>query len=45
MKLALPAFLSTDAAAADAKFAQRSNMLEYDQPLVWVTTLLLCSAW
>ncbi len=41
MKLALPAFLSADAAAAEAKFGQRSNMLEYDQPLVWVTMLLL----
>ncbi len=41
MKLALPAFLSADAAAAESKFGQRSNMLEYDQPLVWVTTLLL----
>lgn len=41
MKLALPAFLSADAAAAESKFGQRSNMLEYDQPLVWVTSLLL----
>ncbi len=41
MKLALPAFLSADAAATEGKFGQRSNMLEYDQPLVWITTLLL----
>jgi cell division protein FtsW len=41
MKLAMPTFFSADAAAAESKFGQRSNMLEYDQALVWVTTLLL----
>jgi cell division protein FtsW len=41
MKLALPAFLSADNAPTDTRFGQRSNMLEYDQALVWVTALLL----
>ncbi len=41
MKLALPAFLSVDNASTDTRFGQRSNMLEYDQALLWVTALLL----
>ncbi len=43
MKLALPAFLSRagEAAAPETQLGQRSRMLEYDQPLVWVTLLLL----
>lgn len=43
MKLALSAFLSraTDAAPDEAPLGQRSRMLEYDQPLIWVTLLLM----
>jgi cell division protein FtsW len=41
MKLALPAFLSVDNTPTDTRFGQRSNMLEYDQALLWVTALLL----
>ncbi len=41
MKLALPAFFSVDNAPTDTRFGQRSNMLEYDQALLWVTALLL----
>ena len=41
MKLALPWMSNSEAAAADARIGQRSSMLEYDQPLVWVTLLLL----
>ncbi len=41
MKLTLPWSGGSDAAAADSRVGQRSSMLEYDQPLVWVTLLLL----
>jgi cell division protein FtsW len=41
MKLVLPAFLSAESAAAESRFGQRSNILEYDQPLMWVSLLLL----
>ncbi len=41
MKLTLPWFASHESSAADARIGQRSSMLEYDQPLVWVTLLLL----
>jgi cell division protein FtsW len=39
MKLGLPSFLA--APAALASHARTSKMMEYDQPLVWVTVLLM----
>ena len=41
MKFAMPSFASGRTAAPDIKIGQRSSMMEYDQPLVWVTFLLL----
>ena len=41
MKFAIPSFTSGRAAAPEIKIGQRSSMMEYDQPLVWVTLLLL----
>lgn len=51
MKFAVPsitgafasAFASKRTAAPEVKIGQRSSMKEYDQPLVWVTLLLLLS--
>jgi cell division protein FtsW len=40
MKLALP-FLSGTLAPPAGNHVQRSKMMEYDQPLVWVTVLLM----
>ncbi len=40
MKFAMPDFAG-NSRAAELKKSQRSSMLEYDQPLVWVTLLLL----
>ncbi|MDB5796159.1 MAG: ftsW [Paucimonas sp.] len=36
-----PSFLKSAVAAKPAGLAQRSRMLEYDQPLVWVVVLLM----
>ena len=36
----MPGFLAADASTED-RIGQRSSMLEYDQAMVWVTTLLL----
>jgi cell division protein FtsW len=41
MKFAMPAFASGRTATPDSKVGLRSSMMEYDQPLVWVTLLLL----
>ncbi len=41
MKLALSWLGGNDSSATDTRIGQRSSMLEYDQPLVWVTLLLL----
>ncbi len=41
MKLTLPWTGANESSATDARIGQRSSMLEYDQPLVWVTLLLL----
>ena len=41
MKLSLPWIGSSDASASEMGLGQRSSMLEYDQPLGWVTLLLL----
>jgi cell division protein FtsW len=41
MKFQLPLFGSTAAQAPLRGVAQRSKMMEYDQPLVWVTMLLM----
>ncbi|HEY8607225.1 MAG TPA: putative lipid II flippase FtsW [Noviherbaspirillum sp.] len=41
MKFALPSFGSTAAAPRVAGVGQRSKMMEYDQPLVWVVVLLM----
>jgi cell division protein FtsW len=38
--MTMPGFLAADASTED-RIGQRSSMLEYDQALVWVTTLLL----
>ena len=40
MKFALPAFVNSGARPADG-YGQRSKMMEYDQPLVWVVLLLM----
>ena len=40
MKLALPGFLQSAPRQVDGR-AQRSTMMEYDQPLVWVVLLLM----
>ncbi|MFM8468136.1 MAG: putative lipid II flippase FtsW [Oxalobacteraceae bacterium] len=39
--MALPWHAANETATSDARIGQRSSMLEYDQPLVWVTLLLL----
>ncbi len=41
MKLTLPWSAGQEASANEVRIGQRSSMLEYDQPLVWVTLLLL----
>ena len=41
MKFALPSFASSAAAAPVRGVDQRSKMMEYDQPLVWVVVLLM----
>jgi cell division protein FtsW len=42
MRFALPSFFTTSTASEPAgRFAQRSKMMEYDQPLVWVVVLLM----
>jgi len=41
MKMTLPWRGGHETAATDVRIGQRSSMLEYDQPLVWVTLLLL----
>ena len=41
MRLAMPFFGNTDGPSADGRLGQRSSMREYDQPLVWVTLVLL----
>lgn len=41
MRLTLPWNNTTDSATGDNRIGQRSSMLEYDQPLVWVVLLLL----
>jgi cell division protein FtsW len=42
MKLAFPSFFSSSAAEAPVRSVeQRSKMMEYDQPLVWVVILLM----
>lgn len=41
MKFALPFLPSAPAAKPMKDFTQRSRMMEYDQPLVWVTVLLM----
>lgn len=40
MRMTMPSFLAAEA-SAEHRIGQRSSMLEYDQSLVWVTTLLL----
>ena len=40
MRVTMPSFLTADA-SPEQRIGQRSSMLEYDQSLVWVTTLLL----
>jgi cell division protein FtsW len=41
MKFAFPSFSSTPAQQPVHGFGQRSKMMEYDQPLVWVVVLLM----
>src|SRR3569833_1610016 len=41
MRFALPFLSSAPAAKPMKDFTQRSKMMEYDQPLVWVTVLLM----
>ena len=41
MKFALPLFARADNAPTELQLSQRSRMMEYDQPLVWVSVLLL----
>lgn len=41
MKLTLPWLERGDTSAAEVRIGQRSSMLDYDQPLVWITLLLL----
>jgi cell division protein FtsW len=44
MKFAMPSFSTSSASAPLPGVVQRSKMMEYDQPLVWVVLLLmLCS--
>lgn len=40
MRVTMPSFLAPDA-STEHRIGQRSSMLEYDQALVWVTSLLL----
>ena len=41
MKFAMPSFSAASAHAPVGSLAQRSKMMEYDQPLVWVVVLLM----
>src|SRR3569832_1248344 len=41
MRFAMPFLSSAPAAKPMKEFTQRSKMMEYDQPLVWVTVLLM----
>ncbi|HZW22186.1 putative lipid II flippase FtsW [Noviherbaspirillum sp.] len=41
MKFALPSFSSSSSSAPLPGVVQRSKMMEYDQPLVWVVVLLM----
>ena len=41
MRLTLPWNSAADSAGNDNRIGQRSSMLEYDQPLVWIVLLLL----
>lgn len=41
MKFVLPSFFAASEASASSRYAQRSKMMEYDQPLVWVVLTLL----
>lgn len=41
MKFAMPSFSAASAHAPVGSLAQRSKMMEYDQPLVWVVLLLM----
>src|SRR3954453_11199109 len=41
MRFAMPSFSSPPAQAPLRGVAQRSKMMEYDQPLVWVVLLLM----
>ncbi|OWW20732.1 putative lipid II flippase FtsW [Noviherbaspirillum denitrificans] len=41
MKFAMPSFASSSARAPIPGVVQRSKMMEYDQPLVWVVVLLM----
>ena len=41
MKMTLPWLGANETSPTDVRIGQRSSMLEYDQPLVWVTLLLL----
>jgi cell division protein FtsW len=41
MKFAMPSFSSTTAKQPVPGLAQRSKMMDYDQPLVWVVVLLM----
>ena len=41
IKLTLPSFAAAAPAKSLAGIAQRSKMMEYDQPLVWVILILM----
>jgi cell division protein FtsW len=41
MRFAMPSLFSRSPAQPTAKLGQRSKMMEYDQPLVWVVLLLM----
>jgi cell division protein FtsW len=41
MRFAMPSFAAASAQRPVGSLAQRSKMMEYDQPLVWVTLLLM----
>src|SRR3954468_21108972 len=41
MKFALPSFAPASAQASMPGVVQRSKMMEYDQPLIWVVVLLM----
>lgn len=41
MRFAMPSFFSAAAPAMSGGLGQRSKMMEYDQPLVWVVLLLM----